>query len=92
MQVANLQRGQLGIAVTRLDQRQRDRPIQQVGTLRLAGALGRTRDIQYVIEELKGEADLLTKGSQRIDWALPFDCPQLARRAEEHRCLQPAAL
>ena len=41
-----------------LDQRQGDRAVEQVGAARLAGPLRRAGDVEDVVEQLEGEADL----------------------------------
>ena len=55
--VAQVERGQPRIALAGEDERQRDRAVEQVGAAVLAGALGRARDVEHVVEQLEGEAD-----------------------------------
>ncbi len=62
-QVCRPDRGVLGRGE---DQRQGDRAVEQVGAAGLAGALGRAGDVEHVVEELKGEADLGAESAQRL--------------------------
>ena len=67
-------------------------PVEQIGTARLAGALGRAEDVEDVVEQLKGEADLAAEARQRVllgPGALGADH---AGALEEGGGLQPAAV
>ena len=85
-------RASSGSRVAGQDQRQRDRAVEQVGAARLAGALGRPGHVEDVVEDLEGEADPLAERAERLDSAVALERPELARGAEQHRGLQPAAL
>ena len=60
-----IQPAQLGSHAPGEDQRQRDRAVQQVGAAGLAGALGRSRHVEHVVEQLEGQPDLLAEAPER---------------------------
>ena len=61
-----LDRVELGVAAASEDQRQGDGAVEQVGAARLAGALGRPADVEDVVEQLEGEADLAPEAGQLL--------------------------
>ena len=63
---AGRRRGSPGSPLGGLDQRQRDGAVEQVGAARLAGALRRAGDVEDVVEQLEGEADLGAEGSAPV--------------------------
>ncbi len=72
-----------GSSRRRGDQRQGDGAVEQVGAARLAGPLGRPGDVEDVVEQLEGEADLWPKD----DLALGFSRRHAQRR--RHRRAAP---
>ena len=86
---------QLGVALARDDQRQRDRAVQQVRAAVLAGALGRARHVEHVVEDLEGQADAPAEASQarpRAGRRVAEQRAQAAGRGEQAGRLQLAAL
>ena len=73
--------GELGVALAREDQRQRDGAVEQVGAARLAGALDRAGDVEHVVEQLEGQADPARERAERVG---------RARRAARGRPARPA--
>ena len=69
-----------------LDQRQGHGAVEQVGAARLAGPLRRPADVEYVVEQLEGEADPGSEAAQRLVVA-----PEQAGAFEQAPGLQPAA-
>ena len=90
--LAQVELSQLGVGLARQDQRQRDRAVEQVGAPGLAGALRRPGDVQHVVEQLEGHADPFAERGQGWERTATLDRPELARRAEQHRRLEAAAL
>ena len=79
-----------GSALGGQDQRQGDGAVEQVGAARLAGPLRRAGDVEDVVEELEGEADL---GAELAAAPLARRVPPSRTGAlEQRRGLQPAAL
>ncbi len=74
----HVERCQLAISLAGDDQRQRHGPVEQVGTLRLAGALRRTGDVEHVVEQLEREPDLLPEGGEQLAIATALERAQLA--------------
>ena len=58
---AQIKRGELGIALAREDQRQRDGAVEEVSPAGLAGAFRRSRDVEDVVEDLEGQPDRLAE-------------------------------
>ena len=83
---------QLRIALAREDQRQRDRAVEQVGAAVLAGALGRARDVEHVVEQLEGEPDPAAEVARAaVRVAAALERAQPARGLEQPRGLEVAA-
>ena len=61
LDIPQIDSGDLRIPPPGHDQRKRDGAIEQVGSTRLARALRRPGDVEHVIEDLKGKADLLAE-------------------------------
>ena len=59
---AQVELGQRGVTLAGEDQGQGDGPVEEVGAASLTGPLGRTGDVEHVVEELEGEADLAAEG------------------------------
>jgi hypothetical protein len=78
----------------RQDEGQGHRPVEQVGAARLACALGRTRDVEHVVEHLECHAEALAEAPQRPGELGPpaEQGTKPARRLEQARRLEPAAL
>ena len=71
LQRAQVDRGQLRLALAGEDQRQRDGAVEQVGAPRLARALDRPGDVEHVVEQLEGEADAAGERAERVGQRRP---------------------
>src|SRR5947209_3572078 len=81
---------ELQAALAREDERQRHGAVEQVGPPVLAGALGRPRHVEHVVEELEGEADASAELAELLGGPRRLQGAELAGRAEERTGLQLA--
>ena len=70
----------------------RDGAVEQVGAAVLAGPLGRAGDVEHVVEQLEREADAAPEAAQHVDRRGALQRAQLARRLEQARGLEVAAV
>ena len=84
---AEIGRGDLRVRRRGVDQRQGHGPVEKVGAAGLAGPRGRPGDVEDVVEQLEGEADVGAEGAEGIVVAA-----DPAGALEQRRGLQPAAI
>ena len=79
------------VALAGEDERQRHRAVQQVRAAVLARPLGRSRDVEHVVEQLEGEPDPAPERAERLGVAAALQRAQRARRLEQPGGLEVAA-
>ncbi len=93
VEAAQLEAAQLRVPLHGDDQRQVDGAVEQVGAAGLPRALERPRDVEHVVEELEGEADLAAEGSELVAArAAGAEAADAAGSLEQARRLQRAAV